>query len=99
VHLHSVGASSGTCDHVGYGFSCYSWWLPPCRWLGAMGSLSEGWCLSSASIMVIVRGSCVYSPREITKGNSSGLLMALCTLSCVLMVSLCRARCVMPISA
>jgi hypothetical protein len=80
VHLHSVGASSGTCDRVGCGFSCYSSWLPPHRWLGAMGSLSEGWCLSPASIMVIVRGFCAYSPWEITKDNSSGLLVALCTL-------------------
>jgi hypothetical protein len=35
VHLHRVGASSGTCSCIGCGFSYYSWWFLPPRWLGA----------------------------------------------------------------
>jgi hypothetical protein len=35
VHLHRIGAYSGTCGCISCGFSCYSWWLLPSRWLGA----------------------------------------------------------------
>jgi hypothetical protein len=76
VHLHRVGASSGTCGCICCEFSCYSWWLPPPRRLGAARLLSGGWCLSLAPIVVIVRGSYAYSPQEIAKGNSSKLLVA-----------------------
>jgi hypothetical protein len=46
-----------------------------------------------------LRGSCAYSPWEITKGNSSGLLMAYGSLFVlVLTAPKCWARRVMPIS-
>ena len=35
MHLLRVWASSGTSDHVRCGIACYSWWLPPPRWLRA----------------------------------------------------------------
>jgi hypothetical protein len=40
VHLLRFWASSGPCDLVSYGIACYSWWLPPPRWLGAA---EESW--------------------------------------------------------
>jgi hypothetical protein len=56
--------------------------------------------LSLVPIVVIVRGSCAYSPLEIAKGNSSKLLMTCVpSVMLVLMVLLCRVRRVMPISA
>jgi hypothetical protein len=56
--------------------------------------------MSLALIVVIVRGSCVYSLWEIAKGNSSGLVVA-CGSSLVLVLTVpkCWTRHVMPISA
>ena len=39
------------------GFTCYSWWLPPPRQLGAARIVERRWWLSPAPIVVIVRGS------------------------------------------
>jgi hypothetical protein len=67
--------------------------LGDCRHLDGLvqwGSLSGGRCLSSAPIVVIVRGSWAFL-WEITKGIFSGLLVAYGSPSCVGYVALgCR---------
>jgi hypothetical protein len=100
VHLLRVWASSGTRDRLSYGISCYSWWLPPPRWLGTAGSLSEGSCLSLAPIVVIVRGSCAFPMGDSLKAtlvDCSWLVYPHLVL--VLTAPLCRVRHVKPISA
>lgn len=49
--------------------------------------------------MVFLKGSCAYSVREITKGNSSGIVACGSSLVLVLMVPKWWAGRVMPINA
>jgi hypothetical protein len=66
VHLHRVGASSGTCGCIGCGFCYYSWWLPPPRWLGATEEHWHELVIVRGHLPMIVRGL-VPSPAESRK--------------------------------
>ena len=58
-------ASRGTwCSCFAAGFSCYSWWLPPPRRLGAARIVEWRWWLSLAPILVIVRRSWPFPGGE-----------------------------------
>ena len=72
------------------GFTCYSWWLPPPRWLGAASIIERRLVIVSGSDRGDYEGSSAFSGRE-PKDNSSGLLVSLSYLTCeyVLMVSNC----------
>jgi hypothetical protein len=81
------------------GFSCYSWWLPPPRWLGAARIIERRKVLVSGSNRVDCEGFLTF-PQWRAKRYSSGLLM-----TCVVLILcwLCGTRLrvwrVMPISA
>ena len=62
------------------GFACYSWWLPPARWLGAVRIVERRVVIVSGSD----RGDCegfLTFPRRRAKRYSSGLLVA-----CVILI-------------
>jgi len=87
---HWVNSSAFSCDIASSGtwwltwlqFSCYSWWLPPPRWLGAAWRCWQ--------VLVIVLGHTRWSlwgvhgpiPRQSAKSHSSGLLVSLSYLTC-----------------
>ena len=78
-----VFASRGTwCSCFAAGFACYSWWLPPPRWLGAARIIEWRKVIVSSSD----RGDCerflTFSRRR-AKRYSSGLLVACRSSSCV----------------
>ena len=75
-------ASRGTwysCFAVG--FTCFSWWLPPPRRLGAPRIVERRLVIVSGSDRGDCEGSCAF-PGGDPKGNSSGLLMSLSYLTC-----------------
>jgi hypothetical protein len=53
-------ASSGTWGSFELRDSCYSWWLPPHRWLGAVEGLWQELVIILGHLPVIVRGSCAF---------------------------------------
>jgi hypothetical protein len=53
-------ASSGTCGSFELRDSCYSWWLPPPRRLGAAEELRQELMIILGHLLVIVRGSCAF---------------------------------------
>ena len=61
-----VIASSGTWGSIRLRFSCYSWWLPPHRWLGAAKEHWHELVIVCGHLPVIVRGH-VPSPAESQK--------------------------------
>ena len=77
-----VIASIGTwysCFAVG--FTCFSWWFPPPRWLGAARIIEQRLVIVSGSDRGDWEGSCAF-PSRAPKGNSSGLLVSLSYLTC-----------------
>ena len=62
-------------------FTCYSWWLPPPRQLGAARIVERRLVIVSGSDRGDCEGSCAF-PGRAPKGNSSGLLMSLSYLTC-----------------
>jgi hypothetical protein len=100
IQVHCLIASRGTwwlCFAMG--FTYFSWWLPPPRWLGAARIIERRKVLVSGSD----RGDCegfLTFPRRRAKRYSSGLLMACVVLIlCWLCGTRMRVRRVMPISA
>jgi hypothetical protein len=53
-------ASSGTWGSFELRDSCYSWWLPPPRWLGVSGGLVARLVIVLGHLPVIVRSSCAF---------------------------------------
>ena len=69
--------SSGTWHSCfAAGVTCYSWWLPPPRQLGAVRIVEWRLVIVSGSDSGDCEGSCVF-PGGASKGNSSGLLVSL----------------------
>ena len=66
-------------------FACYSWWLPPPRWLGAARIVELRKVLFSGSDHGDYEGFLTF-PRRRAKRYSSGLLVALCDPHLVLVV-------------
>ena len=61
-------------------FACFSWWLPPPRWLEQWWRIGMSWWLFVA-IFGDCKGSCTF-PGGVPKGNSSKLLVSLSYLTC-----------------
>ena len=77
LHLEALGVRVSL-----WGFACYSWWLPPPRWLGAARIVERRVVIVSGSD----RGDCegfLTFPRRRAKRYSSGLLIACGSPSCV----------------
>jgi hypothetical protein len=55
-----VIASSGTWGSFELRVFCFSWWLPPPRWLGAAEELWQELVIVLGHLPVIVRGSCAF---------------------------------------
>jgi hypothetical protein len=54
-------ASSGTWGSFALRDSCYSWWLPPPRWLGVVEESWQELEIVLGHLSVIMRGSCAFS--------------------------------------
>jgi hypothetical protein len=52
--------SSGIWESFELRDSCYSWWLPLPRWLGATEELWQELVIVLGHLPVIVRGSCAF---------------------------------------
>jgi hypothetical protein len=63
-------------------FACFSWWLPPSRWLDVARIIEWRKVIVSGSDHGDCKGFLTF-PRRTTKRYSSGLLMACGSSSCV----------------
>jgi hypothetical protein len=52
--------SSDTWGSFELSDSCYFWWLPSPKWLGAVEELWQEFVIVLRHLQVIVRGSCVF---------------------------------------
>jgi hypothetical protein len=68
------------CSCFAAGFACYSWWLPPPRWLGAVRIIEQRWVIVSGSDRGDCEGFLTFSRRR-AKRYSSVLLVA-----CVILI-------------
>jgi hypothetical protein len=79
-------------------FSCYSWWLPPPRWLGVARIIERRKVIVSGSDHGDCKGFLTFSRRR-AKRYYSGLLVAcVIPILCWLYDTWLRVRRVMPIS-
>jgi len=76
-----VIASSGTWRSLELWFSCYSWWLPSPRWLGAAEEPWHEFMIVSGHLPVICAGSWP-SPGEEPKGTLVNCSCYWVTLTC-----------------
>jgi hypothetical protein len=80
-----IASRSTWCLCFAVYFACYSWWLPPPRWLGAARIIERRKMLSSAPIVVIVRGSWSFPSGEpkVTLVDCSWLVWSSSCVDCV----------------
>ena len=71
LHLEALGVRV-----LAAGFACYSWWLPPPRWLGAARIVERRLVIVFGSDRGYWEGYCAF-PDGAPKDNSSGLLISL----------------------